>query len=131
MTRCGCFKEGKPCTYLYMPLYELQQSKRSTYTDTKKAERIKRKHAFQIELPKSKKIAEERGEAITQSLWSDFETIVLDECCKSGDNADNTLVKSYNDYSQTTYCVVQLPPCVVFREKTRGQILSKRRCLKQ
>ena len=55
MTRCGCFKEGKPCTYLYMLLYELQQSKRSTYTDTKKAERIKRKHAFQIELPKSKK----------------------------------------------------------------------------
>ena len=81
LSRCGCFKLGKPCTHLCRCLN--CNNPNGAHTPTQKtAERIKRKHAFQVELPKSKKIAEERGEALTQSLWSDFETIVLDEICR-------------------------------------------------
>ena len=45
--------------------------------------RVKRKHAFQVELPHSKNFSKDRGEDITLGVWSAFEAIVLEEVCSN------------------------------------------------
>ena len=63
--------------------------------------RVKRKHAFQVELTHSKKFSKDRGEDIMLGVWSAFEAIVLEEVCSK---CNDDMVKLYNDivyYSQT------------------------------
>ena len=72
-----------------------------------------------MDLPKSKQFAEDRGETISEAIWSEFESILLDEVCRKVEEVD-AVVKLYNDlvyYSGTSYCVEQLPQSVVFRNK--------------
>ena len=130
-TRCKCFKLSIPCTWLCRCLNCSNPYGARTATPQGKPTRSRRKHAYQVKLPASKKFAEDRGEAITQAIWSYFLTIVLEEvCCKEDDVDMNIATELYNNiqyYSTTTYCIKKLPNNIVFRKKTFGQISSKKR----
>ena len=93
----------------------------------KSGNRARRKHEFQMELPKSKIFAQERGEHISQAIWSSFESTVLHEV-RQHENDSKTVAKLYNDivyYSTSSYSVAALPSDVVFRKKSIGEITSK------
>ena len=110
-TRCKCFKASQPCTALckctncdnpYGPRPPpLQGDQRS-----------RRKHPLQIDIPSSKRFAQERGECMSQAIWSNFEPIVLHEICTSlRQESDNSMIaKLYNDvvYYSTTLQFVTL-----------------------
>lgn len=129
MTRCRCFKLGKPCTHQCRCVN--CRNPNGARIPVKKSidGRVKRKHAFQVDIPQSKKFAQERGEETSHGIWSNFESIVLEQVCLKCKEGCEDMTKLYNDivyYSQTSYCVVRLPPCAVFREKNERQIRSKR-----
>ena len=79
-TRCKCYKESWPCNALCQCVScanlhgpRLQHSK-----DEK---RVRRQHLLQVEIPKSKWFAEDRGEIMSEAIWSHFKTILLNELC--------------------------------------------------
>ena len=81
---------------------------------------------MQVEIPDSKKFAIDRGESMSNAIWSDFEAIVLSEVCAHGEDTEST--KLYNDivyFAKSKFCTNHLPQNVVFREKTREQIQYK------
>jgi len=85
---------------------------------------------LQIDIPSSKRFAQERGELMSQAIWSSFESIVLTEICNSlqQENDNNVIAKLYNElvqYSTSSYCLLALPPDIVFREKSLREITSK------
>ena len=86
--------------------------------------RKRRTHSLQLVLPSSKKFALDRGEFLSTSLWSDFESIVLNEILNVVEegNAESDVTKLYND---TVYCAVPLMQSILFREKSKEQIKSK------
>ena len=128
-TRCKCFKASQPCTALC----------RCTNCDNPYGprppplqgdQRSRRKHPLQINIPSSKRFAQERGECMSQAIWSNFESIVLHEICTSlQQESDNSMIaKLYNDvvyYSTTSICLFTLPQDIVFRKKSQGEISSK------
>ena len=129
MTRCKCYKNSKPCTSLCRCVnYSNPSGARIQHSEGTRT-RTKRKHHFQVDLPQSKQFAQERGETISEAIWSEFETIVLYEVCQTVEDMD-AVVKLYNDvvyYSGTSYCVERLPQSIVFRQKRGAQIIGKRR----
>ena len=83
---------------------------------------------MQVEIPPSKKFAIDRGEAISEAIWSNFESIVLDELCKSPEVETCDVLNLYNDivyYSKCNFCTMPLQDDVLFRNKTAQQIQSK------
>ena len=86
-------------------------------------------HTLQLQLPTSKKFAIDRGESLSDAIWSDFETIIVMEVSQSSEYKDaSTITKLYNDivyYSSSLFCSCPLPHSVVFREKTIHQVQSK------
>ena len=92
--------------------------------------RKRRPHSLQLVLPSSKKFALDRGESLSTSLWSDFESIVLNEILNVVEegNAQSDVTKLYNDtvyYSKSSFCAFPVMQNIVFREKTKQQINSK------
>ncbi len=95
----------------------------------KGGKRIRRPHLSQVDIPTSKKFALERGEILSTGVWSDFESIVLNEII-SHQEKDSTIdiVTTYNDivyYSMSTFCAIPLLDGTVFRQKNSKQIHSR------
>ena len=72
--------------------------------------RARRRHFLQEQdIPSAKKFAQERNEALTCSIWSNFETIVLSVVAKSEGISDCVSIKKlYNDivyYSSAPFCI--------------------------
>ena len=81
-----------------------------------------------MQVPTSKQFAGERGESLSTAIWSDFETIVLMEIISTNEKDECDTTKLYNDtvyYSTLMFCPIPLPPGVVFREETTGQVEHK------
>ena len=125
-TRCKCYLKSQPCNSschckdcgnpcgVRPPQQQLGKRKR-------------RPHSLQQAIPSSKLFAVDRGETLSAAIWSDFESIVLDEICKRSQE-DFNVEKMYNDivgYSKSTFCTVPLNEDIVFREKNNAQIVSK------
>ena len=70
-TRCRCFKLGKPCTHRCRCVSCNNPNGARIPMKKSVDGRVKRKHAFQVEIPHSKKFAQDRGEDITLGTWSD------------------------------------------------------------
>ena len=128
-TRCTCYKASRPCTSLCRCTNcENPCGQRPPPLLAKK--RIRRKHDLQIDIPSSKRFAQERGEHISEGIWSSFESTVLHDICTSlqQETDSGIITKLYNDivyYSTSSYCLVALPSDVVFRKKSILQITSK------
>ena len=78
-------------------------------------------------LPSCIKFAEERGEIVSQAIWSEFETLVVHKI--SLQECDITIIsKIYSNivyYANCSYCIAPLLKNVVFLNKTTDQIRSK------
>ena len=63
------------------------------------------------------------------SIWSDFETIVLNVVAKSEGISDClSIQKVYNDivyYSSAPFCINQLTPDIIFWSKSLPQVEAK------
>ena len=55
---------------------------------------------MQGEIPSSKKFAVDRGEGVSEAVWSSFESIVLDELCKSPDVKSADIPNVHNDQDE-------------------------------
>ena len=44
-----------------------------------KMKKVTRQHPLQVKIPKSKRFAEDRGEIVSEAIWSHFETVLLNE----------------------------------------------------
>ena len=91
---------------------------------------MNRKHALEaVDVPNSKRFAEQRKEDISMGIWSDFENIVLNQIISlTSFESMESVGKLYNDtvdYSSAPYCTVPLPPGIVFTKKSTKQITSK------
>ena len=83
---------------------------------------------MQVNIPPSKMFVVDRGEAFSEAIWSTFESIVLNELCKSPEVEGSWIPKLYNDivsYSKCNFCTIPLEDDVLFRNKTTQQIQSK------
>ena len=67
---------------------------------------------MQVSLPVGKKFAIQRGKSLSNTIWSDFETLVLEEILHVSHEDSSTvinIVKLYNDiveYSRCTFCII-------------------------
>ena len=89
--------------------------------------RHRRSHSLQKEIPSSKNFVLDRGESLSTAIWSDFESIVLEEISAS-EQQDENMTKLFNDivyYSKSSFCTIPLTEDIVFREKTSSQISAK------
>ena len=91
---------------------------------------MRRKHLLQVEIPKSKQFAEERGEIMSGAIWSHFETILLNELCTAllDQLTNEVITKVYNDIvdcSTSSHCLAILPDDILLRKKTLNKIKSK------
>jgi len=126
-TRCKCYKNNKKCG----ALCRCKECKNPFgKEESTKCKRLRQPHLMQVDIPSSKKFAIDRGEAISESIWSDFETLVLKEIqlfvLNDADRAD--VVKLYNDvvsYSSSSFCTIKIEEDAVFRKKSENQIASK------
>ena len=83
-------------------------------------ERNRHHHHMQVEIPWSKRFAVDRGEVVSEAIWSSFECIVLDELCKSPDVESADFPKLYNSivcYSTCNFCTMPLQDDVLFWTK--------------
>lgn len=123
-TRCKCYNTSKSCTLLCQCKHCSNPHGMKPVKENRK--RTRNKHYMQVEIPDSKKFAIDRGESMSNAIWSDFEAIVLSEVCAHGEDTEST--KLYNDivyFAKSRFCTNHLPQNVVFREKTREQIQYK------
>ena len=128
-TRCKCYNHSKPCSSSCL----CKECANPFGIRPQKPEVIprKRRNHFTQAIPNSKRFAIERGESLSVSIWSKFESIVLQELLQV---TDGNLTKLYNDtvvYSKSSFCVVPLEEGTVFREKTKTQIEAKLAHLKK
>ena len=59
----------------------------------------------------------DRGEVVSEAVWSSFESIVLDELCKTPDVESAVISKLHNDivcYSTCNFCTMPLQDDVLF-----------------
>ena len=85
---------------------------------------------LQVDITCSKKFASDSGEDISHGVWSNFETLVVNEIvatlCYSKSIYDASTVTSvYNNvhyYSTASFCMLPLPDNVVFRSKSARKI---------
>lgn len=128
-SRCKCYLQSQPCTTLCCCKgcknpYGVRVPK------PKGVKRNRRPHSLQIALPTSKRFAVDRGESLSTSIWSDFESIILDEILSNHQDALSTtdITNTYNSivyYSKSTFCSIPLEAGIIFREKTNNQISSR------
>ena len=117
-TRCKCLKESKSCTSLCRchncanpgGVKPLQFTTRN-----------KRKHAFQQDIPSSKRFAEDRQKKISKGPWSEFESLLLNQVISKFLPDDlAAITKLYNDvvyYSTSPFSIYPLPSDIVLRKK--------------
>jgi hypothetical protein len=125
-TRCKCYNYSKPCGSSC--LCKGCANPFGTRPPKPELAPRKRRNHFNISIPSSKKFAMQRGESLSRSTWSKFETIVLTELTRVADFEGGNLTKLYNDtvsYAKSSFCAVPLEDDTVFREKTKAQIDSK------
>ena len=126
-TRCKCYHKGFACSALCKCKecanpHGLKPPKPFTQ------KRSRNHYYMHVDIPPSKKFAVDRGEVISEAIWSTFESIVLNELCKSPEVEGSWIPKSYNNivsYSKCTFCTIPLEDDVLFRNKTTQQIQSK------
>lgn len=128
-TRCKCYKESRPCNALCQCV-SCANPHGQRLQHSKEDERVRRKHPLQVEIPKSKRFAEERGEIMSAAIWSHFETILLNELCTTllDQPTNEVITQVYNDivdYSTSSFCLAVLPDDIVLRKKTLNEITSK------
>ena len=125
-TRCGCHKSSTGCSTRCRcknccNTYGVRPVKATT--------RKRRAHEMQVVLPNAKKFASDRHEELPDTIWSDFEAIVLNEVTSSLQSTDIDIVtKVYSDivfYSKSSFCIHKLPCNTVFRSKTQRQVAAK------
>jgi len=126
-TRCKCYNKGLPCSSMCKcKECANPHGLKPAQPPTKKRSRVH--HSMQLEIPASKKFALDRGEVISEAVWSRFESIVLDELCTSPEIEQSDIPKLYNDvvhYSKCDFCTMPLQDSDLFRSKTVQQIQSK------
>ena len=122
-TRCKCFKNSQPCSmFCRCKNCENPAGKRSQY---KQSKRKMVKHSSQLDIPSSKRFAIDKGEVISTAIWSEFETIVIQEVMKYLEDEskdEEELTKMYNDvvyYASSLFCTLHLPDDAVFRKSLR------------
>ena len=127
-TRCKCYQKGLPCSFL-CKCKECENPFGSKPPKTAGQKRTQHHHAMQAEILSSKKFVIDRGEQISEAVWSSFETIVLGEICKHYEAEEvSGIHELYNDivyYSTSEFCTQPLQDKMVFRRKTGAQISSK------
>ena len=128
--RCVCLKAGYPCSDLCRCKGCNNPNGCRLPQVGPKLSRKRRSHELQTEIPSSKRFGTERGEKLTEGVWSSFENIVLRHIVSIGGDNKNTacILKLYNDivyYSTAPFCVAPLPENTVFRPKVHAQILAK------
>lgn len=108
-TRCKCFAQCKPCSSSCC----CKNCSNPFGTQPEKpigVKRQRRSHSMQITLPTSKRFAEDKGEEMSTSVWSSFESILLREIIKES-KKDQSIVphKIYNDvvyYANSNFCTI-------------------------
>lgn len=84
---------------------------------------------MQVSVPKSKDFVNQRGEKLSEGMWTFFESLVVHEISIVHKECDTSIItKIYNDivsYSTAPYCVTSLPINIVFRNKTEMQVQRK------
>ena len=75
-TRCRCYKGSQLCTTL-CGCTNCENPYGSKPPPSHGDKRTRRKHDLQMDIPSSKRVAQERGELMSQAIWSSFEFIVL------------------------------------------------------
>lgn len=95
--------------------------------DPKVVSRKRRSHQWEGELPSQKRFASSKGQDRQGGVWSDFETILLQEIYNVHKSVEDITVifDKLAIYSRSLVCSVPLPDNVVFREKSELQITSK------
>ena len=58
---------------------------------------MRRLHALQKDIPKSKTFTLDRGESIFVAMWLDFESIVLSKIVSSFTEPQHYIIRLYND----------------------------------
>lgn len=122
-TRCKCHAKSQPCSSKCKckdcanPFGVRPQNPGGV--------RKRQRHSFQWQLPSSKKFALDRKEALGEHLWSDFESIVLNEILLQEHVDVTELFNSIVEYSKCAFCTSPLDNSVIFREKTTSQVNSK------
>ena len=128
-TRCKCYNSSQQCSKsCRCKNCNNPYGKNDSST---KSKRKRRPHTMQVSLPVGKKFAIQRGESLSNTIWSDFETLVLEEILHlshEDSSTDIDIVKLYNDiveYSKCTFCTITLPEGTIFRDKSLNQINAK------
>lgn len=74
--------------------------------------RVKRKHAFQQDIPSSKRFAEDRHEELVKGVWSDIEAMLLNEIITKafpdGQHSDRDLEHITKLFNEVVYYLVVL-----------------------
>jgi hypothetical protein len=124
-SRCPCFNNNKECTFLC-------RCKNCANPNGQKPPvkgRKRRAHQLQLQVPKSAKFANDRGEKLTEGNWSEFEKIVLNEIVAHTTQKDVLEIhKLYNDivfYSGAPFCAFPLQHNIIFRQKSFTQVSAK------
>ena len=129
-TRCKCYLTQQPCTSLCRckDCCNPHGAKSIATCCGVKRNRHYHSHQKEVHIPSSKKFALDRGECISVGIWSDFETLVLNEVHEISKRTDLDKTKLYNDvvhYTHSKFCITPIPEGIVFREKTCTQVNSK------
>ena len=125
-TRCKCYLSSQACGSL-CSCKGCSNPCGVRQCNPQGIKRQRRSHSLQKEIPSSKKFALDRGESLSTAIWSDFESIVLEEISAS-EQQDESMIKLFNDivyYSKSSFCTIPLTEDIVFREKTSSQISAK------
>lgn len=121
-SRCKCYLQSQPCTTLCC-CKDCANPYGVRVPKSKGAKRTRRPHSLQIALPTSKKFAADRRESLSTSIWSDFESIVLNEILSNHQETLSTtdIANTYNNvvyYSKSTFCTLPLE-LVLYSERKR------------
>ena len=127
-SRCSCYKNSVSCSLACR--CKNCDNPHGSRPPPGERKRTRRHHLLQdSHVPTAKKFAQERNEALTSSIWSDFETIVLSVVAKNEQVSDYPAIKKvYNDivyYSSATFCIDPLTPNIIFRNKSLPQVEAK------
>ena len=127
-SRCNCYKNSVSCSAACR--CKNCNNPFGSRPQPSERKRNRRMHLMQhVDIPSAKRFAQERKEILTETHWSDFETIVLSEVAKQVESSNcQSIQKVYNDvvyYSTALFCTNPLSPDIVFRRKTQEQIQAK------
>ena len=122
-SRCNCLRQSKPCTIPCGCRNCSNPFGRRNIQGVRK----RRPHKHQINIPSATKFAKHRGESLSNSIGSDFETIILQQIIIIHESPEDIL-QLYNDvvsYASSFVCTQSVPTNTVVRKKSLCQVLSK------